>query len=93
MAKFYFTYGSSESMPFQGGWTEIEVTGPGTSDVLAGQIACGAFRAVHPDPYPNAPLQCAGVYREEDFKKTSMHQVGRNLGKGCVERIRIEVQR
>lgn len=67
---FYFTYGCSETFPFQKGWTKIEA--PNRS------IACEIFRAFHPDVTPGL-LNCSGIYDEEAFHKTSMWSEG-NFG-------------
>lgn len=41
LEKFYFTYGSDDVQPYCGGWTEVWAPNY--------QMACQAFRAVHPD--------------------------------------------
>ena len=77
MPKFYFTYGT-EGQPFVGGWTEVEAENV--------QMACGAFRAVHPDRYHNC-LNCCGFYTEEQFKNSCMSGPEGNFHKFCHERI------
>ena len=79
MAKFYFTYGQSDRQPFKGGWTEVEAANA--------EDACRAFRLVHPDRTPGI-LNCAGIYTEEQFRNTAMHNDHRgNFDRFCVERI------
>lgn len=41
LEKFYFTYGSDDIQPYCGGWTVVWAPNY--------QMACQAFRAVHPD--------------------------------------------
>lgn len=79
MSNFYFTYGI-EGHPFVGGWTMV-----GANDA---EQACALFRAVHPDKTEGV-LNCAFVYSEEDFKKTTMMKAG-NFGHGCREIIRLQ---
>lgn len=45
LEKFYFTYGSDDVQPYCGGWTEVWAPNY--------QMACQAFRAVHPDRMQN----------------------------------------
>lgn len=78
MKKFYFTYGT-EGQPFCGGWTEI--TAP------TRQIACGVFRAFHPDVYKGL-LNCSSVYDAAQFEETEMFHNG-NFGCGCHESIAV----
>ena len=79
MPKFYFTYGTDPSYPFQGGWTEIEAPDRHTASML--------FREIHPDrPGRDGILNCASVYTEEHFKATEMYQDS-NFGSRCNERI------
>lgn len=78
MQKFYFTYGPSETMPYHGGWTEIEAPNE--------DIARHMFKAIHPAEDYNMPLRCAFVYSEEHWKTTTMSIRG-NLGEFCHERI------
>lgn len=52
MPKFYFTYGTDPSYPFQGGWTEVEAPDRPS--------ACTAFKMYHPDASPLHP-NCAGI--------------------------------
>lgn len=77
---FYFTYGLSEKQPFKGGWTKISAPNK--------HLACEIFRAYHPDRTPGI-LNCADVYDESQFQKTTMFQNGENIGAGCRETIEV----
>lgn len=70
--KFYFTFGTSESYPFQGGWVEIFAEDR--------KKAAEVFRKHHPDKFEGT-LNCADVYSEEGFSKTKM--VDGNFGERC----------
>lgn len=59
------------------------------------QMACQAFRAVHPDRIPNV-LNCASVYSASEFEKSKMSDIKVDvssitpeaqyqLAKGCLE--------
>lgn len=76
MPKFYFTYGTDPSYPFQGGWTEVEAPDRNSADVL--------FRLFHPDRIPGI-LNCAFVYTEEEFLSTNLPYG--NFGACCQEHI------
>lgn len=82
MNRYYFTYGSSKTMPFQAGWTVVEADSREDAIVI--------FDIVHPrtDGYQGF-VNCAGIYDEEYFKTTKMYIDG-NYGKGEVERLRID---
>jgi len=67
---FYFTYGSAEHFPFEGGWTRVEAR-----DIVE---AMDAFKAVHPNN--GGLLNCAGCYTTEMFRKTEMYQNWDNRG-------------
>lgn len=60
--KYYFTYGT-DGQPFVGGWTEVEAP--------TANLACAAFRAVHPDKEPGI-LNCSSAYTEESFLGSCM---------------------
>ncbi len=77
--RVYFTYGSSKSHPYEGGWTLVKA--PDRNAALC------AFRAIHPSP--GLLLCCAAVYDEEEFKKTEMYKKG-NRGAFCHEVITIK---
>lgn len=83
MTKFYFTYGTS-GQPYFGGWTEIEAPNM--------EIACAAFRAVHPDKTEGL-LNCSSVYSEEQFNKTQMAGSEGNFGYFCHEAISVVMTR
>ena len=78
MPRFYFTYGSDERFPFQGGWTMVAAPNQA--------VAYEAFRAFHPDR--NGCLNCSDVYTETEFESTKMYQTG-NRDCRCHERIAI----
>lgn len=80
MKTFYFTYGSS-GHPYRGGWTEVKAP--------SFQIACDIFKAFHPLT-KNQLLDCAGVYTEEQMKKTEMYASG-NFGHRAWETISVSV--
>lgn len=75
--KYYFTYGT-DGQPFVGGWTEVEAPNA--------DIACAAFRAVHPDKEPGI-LNCSSAYTEEFFLRSCMASPDGNFRKFCHERI------
>lgn len=79
MPKFYFTYGSACGHPFNGGWTEVDA--PNYVDAVK------LFRTVHQDDTEGF-INCAGIYTEEEFKKTKMF-CGGNFGRNCVERLSV----
>lgn len=82
LAKYYFTYASDGSNPYCGGWTEVWAPNR--------NLACTAFRMVHPDKFPGF-LNCAGVYSAEEFKKTRMAAAGGNFGFCCQETISMDL--
>lgn len=83
MERFYFTYGTSDSMPFHGGWSIVDA--PDRTSAIA------LFRALHPDSTLGL-LNCSSIYTEDDFVKTSMFYNG-NFGYYCQEYINVEVFR
>ena len=83
MPKFYFTYGTSQTFPFQGGWTEVIAPNR--------QAAVGAFRAIHPDVTPNI-INCSFIYSEEQFKNTCLNDGTGNMHLFCHERITIQAE-
>lgn len=78
-SKFYFTYGTSEYMDFQGGWTEVIAKDENS--------AVNIFKAYHPNPNDEFLINCASVYTEEQFKRTNMYKINDNLGAACQETI------
>ena len=82
LEKFYFTYGSDDVQPYCGGWTEVWAPNY--------QMACQAFRAVHPDRIPNI-LNCSSVYSAREFEKTKMFGPGGNFGLRCRESITLNI--
>ena len=83
LIRLYFTYGTSEKMPFQGGWSIVE--GKSYKECLE------LYKLVHPQEEPNC-ICCACIYTEEEFKKTCMYEGG-NLGHGTWETIRLDITR
>lgn len=81
MNRYFFTYGT-KGQPFVGGWTEVQAENKA--------LACEAFRAYHPDKYPNM-LACSDVYTEAEFKKTIMYTTD-NHGARCHEIIVLQRQ-
>jgi hypothetical protein len=80
MPNFYFTYGTSRTQPFCGGWTKV---------IAADQdSAIELYEKKHPRT-ENGLLNCAGVYPEYYFKATRMYKDG-NFGFRCHEEIRQE---
>lgn len=67
---FYFTYGTSESYPFQGGWTKIEA--------FNRECAIQIFKALHPNIHEGI-INCCDMYTEEEFRQSEMWSKG-NLG-------------
>ena len=81
--RLYFTYGTSEKMPFKGGWSIAE--GKSYEECLA------LYKLVHPQEDPDC-ICCAFMYTEEEFKKTIMYKEG-NLGHKTWEIIRLDITR
>lgn len=81
MNTYYFTYGLDERFPFVGGWTEIVLP-----DGMSEWDARNLFRVIHPNRDDLNCLNCADVYTEDVFKKTTVFKEG-NYGERCRERI------
>lgn len=75
MPRYYFTYGTSNSYPYQNGWTEVEAKDE--------REAIEKFRRVHPD-CSDGIINCSWIYTEEKFMQTLMFRNG-NLGAKCHE--------
>lgn len=75
MARFIYTFGSSESFPYRGGWVEV------IADDL--REAHKKFRAHFPDQTPGI-LNCCDYYTEDQFIGTDMPITG-NRGEYCYE--------
>lgn len=69
MNKYYFTYGTAEYFPFQGGWTIVLAENR--------QQACDIFRIAHPDRITGR-LNCANYYSADYFEKTGMLEGGQS---------------
>lgn len=70
--RFFFTFGTSESFPFRGGWVEV----------LAEDYheAIEIFRKHFPDQTMGI-VNCSSIYTEEYFKTSQM--ASGNLGATC----------
>lgn len=72
--KFYFTYGTSKTFPFKGGWTEV--IAQDYNDAIK------TFRHVHPDVHAGL-VNCSDIYTEGYFVQSGM--ASGNLGACCHE--------
>ena len=81
MNRFYFTYGTSETMPFRGGWTEV------IADTK--EQAINIFNIIH-KPRHEGIVNCSFIYTEEEFKTTNMYKENSNFGQGLVEILKID---
>lgn len=82
MKSFFFTYGTDEGFPFQGGWTRVDAP-----DRIAAERV---FQAIHPNRGRDNLLNCCSVYDKESFEATEMCRKG-NLGRRCHEVITLQV--
>jgi len=73
--KFYYTFGTDKQFPYNRGWVEVIAENAKEADAK--------FREKFPDKTPGI-LNCAFVYTEESFSKTTMAQGG-NLHEFCHE--------
>lgn len=71
--KYFYTFGTSKTQPFHGGWVEVEA---GSSE-----MADAAFREHFPDHTPGL-LNCAGKYTEKEFLEAGFNEKG-NYGAFC----------
>lgn len=76
--KYYFTFGSNEHYPYQGGW--VEIVAPDQN------CAISIFKALYPNPIDGHEdiLNCCSIYHEKQFKTLKMYTNG-NLGARCHE--------
>ena len=74
---FYFTFGASETMPFQSGWVEVVAT--------SREEAVNIFNRRFPPKHGNF-VNCAFIYDEKAFMATNMYRDG-NFGAKCQERL------
>ena len=72
MNKYYFTFGTDENFPYQGGWVEVY------AETL--KEAIQKFKNKFPNRCENI-INCASYYTEKQFKKSGMLEG--NLGKKC----------
>jgi len=75
--KFYFTFGTDPQFPHYGGWAEVFAANE--------DEARKKFRARHANR--SGFLNCAFVYSEAEWQKTSMAASGSCFGRGCHETI------
>lgn len=73
--KFYFTFGTSERFPYQGGW--VEVFAHDCDEAI--QKFNENYGMIEKDV-----VNCSFIYSEKEFKKTSMF-TGSNKGDKCHE--------
>lgn len=81
---FYYTFGTSESFPFQRGWVEIQATSQSEANKL--------FRQHFPDKTPGV-LNCAFIYTEEEFQKVKDSMSQYPDWSICHKRITEDIQR
>ena len=72
LEKFYFTFGSSEIYPFQGGWVTIYAKDK--------REAIKAFMSKYPNRPGSDCFNASDCYQEEEFKSIELFNSG-NLGK------------
>lgn len=75
--KVFYTFGSDERFPFQGGWVEVEAENMKQANAL--------FRACYPDRTPGI-LNCSDYYTEQQFNASDMPTTG-NRGAFCHRKI------
>ncbi|MDL2327503.1 hypothetical protein LJC64_02430 [Ruminococcaceae bacterium OttesenSCG-928-A11] len=78
MQKYYYTFGSDERFPYQGGWVEVMAT--------SFAEAHAKFRARFPDRHQNC-LNCSDYYDQGRMEATEMLTTG-NRGAFCHEVIK-----
>ena len=79
--KFYFTYGTSKSQPFQGGWTVVNAE--------SRDDAIKLFNQHHPVTEQGL-VNCSSIYDEETFKNTIMYKRNDNFGKTLQETLSLD---
>lgn len=72
--KFYFTFGTDEKYPFQGGW--VEVIAPSR------HLAFETFKKHYPNREGSPFINCCDCYESAYFKSTDMFTDG-NFGAFC----------
>ena len=76
MANFYFTYGTSKTHPFYGGWTKVTAPDRASAEEI--------FIENH--PCRDGLINCASIYEENYFVTTNMFKNG-NFGYRCHEEL------
>lgn len=72
--KFYFTFGSDEKYPFQGGWVEVIATDK--------EEAICTFQSRYPNRAGSPFYNACDCYDSSYFENTKMYEYG-NLGSKC----------
>ena len=85
MGKFIFTWGASPYFAYQNGWTEV--IAPDRS------MAVKAFEIFHPKRPGSRYVNCAMIFSEREWECTQMAVTGENFGRGCWERITVEIEK
>jgi len=70
--KLFYTFGTDERYPYQGGWVEVEAE--------SARQAHAIFRKHYPDRIPGI-LDCADYYTEKQFAEADM--ASGNFGAFC----------
>jgi hypothetical protein len=71
---FYFTFGSSSTYPFYGGWAKVIAKDR--------DDAVRKFNEKYP-PVEDDLVRCAFIYPQHIFVQTQMFLAGNNLGEAC----------
>lgn len=74
MKNYYFTFGTSETYPFKGGWIIVKAKNMSDAGVI--------FKTYFPNPENPNYCNCAETYPERIFKKTQMYKIG-NFNSRC----------
>ena len=72
--RFYFTFGSDNSFPFQSGWIIIEAP-----DIRS---AAKIFKSYYPNPSDDDVLNCSDYYTAAEFEVSDMFKTD-NRGARC----------
>ncbi len=75
--KIFYTFGSDERFPFQGGWIEVEARNIRQAHAI--------FRAHYPDRTQGV-LNCSDYYDEQQFISSGMSITG-NRGAFCHQKL------
>nr|WP_298061043.1 hypothetical protein [uncultured Blautia sp.] len=72
MNAYYYTFGTNPGFPFYGGWVQVFAETSQEADAI--------FRQHYPDRHDGI-LNCAIIYRQENFPKSML--IHGNLGAYC----------